>query len=87
MAAKRTISDIGPWFEARVQLQAEREAAAWAEYLRTVRAASSEIYEQSEPLAWRRLRRALAELSHDRRRLEFERDRALAELSGLRLAS
>jgi len=45
------------------------------------------VYQQAEPLAWRRLRRQIAQLAHDRRRDEFERDRALAEINGLRLAS
>ena len=41
-----------------------------------------------QPLAWRRLRRNLAELALDRRRDAFARDRALADAGadGFRLA-
>ena len=44
-------------------------------------------YETAEPFAWRRLRRGLAEIAHDRRRIEFELDRYLADARGISRAS
>jgi hypothetical protein len=87
MAHVRTITEVESWFAERlVELEA-REREAWEEYLHTVRASEGTVYEQAEALAWRRLRRTMASLAHDRRRLEFERDRAVAEIRGLRLAN
>jgi hypothetical protein len=87
MSRMRTPRDVESWFEQRHTEHAIREREAWDEYLRTTQACAESTYDQSEALAWRRLRRQLAGLAHDRRRDEFERDRALAELRGLRLAS
>jgi hypothetical protein len=87
MSRRRTPSDIEAWCENRRQEHACRERAAWDEYLMSTRGCAAAAYDQAEVLAWRRLRRQLAQLSYDRRRSEFERDRALAELYGLRLAS
>ena len=66
---------------------AERECQAWREYLATTRSDDPVRYEQAEPFAWRRLKRMLAELAGDRRRVEFEFDRALVEARGISKAS
>jgi predicted component of type VI protein secretion system len=87
MTDYRTADDVEAWFTGRMQEFAARERDAWEEYLRTIRGIDTDVYQQAEPLAWRRLRRQIAQLAHDRRRDEFERDRAVAELNGLRLAS
>ena len=87
MPGPRTISDIETWFASRVAEIASRERDGWVEYLRTIRDLDPDVYQQSEPLAWRRLRRTMAQLAHDRRRDEFERDRAVAEIRGIKLAS
>jgi hypothetical protein len=87
MTEYRTVNDVEAWFAGRVEEFAARERDVWEEYLRTIRGIDTDVYQQAEPLAWRRLRRQIAQLSHDRRRDEFERDRAVAELNGLRLAS
>jgi hypothetical protein len=86
MPEPRTLTDVENWFVSRMQEIAERERGAWDEYLCTIRGIAVEVYDQTEALAWRRLRRTMAQLSHDRRRDEFERDRAMAEIRGLRLA-
>jgi hypothetical protein len=86
MPEPRTPTDVENWFTTRMQEIAQRERGAWDEYLGTIRGLAAEVYDQSEALAWRRLRRTMAQLSHDRRRDEFERDRAIAEIRGLRLA-
>jgi hypothetical protein len=86
MAQRLTIPDIESWFAERLGELKQRELEAWREYLDALRPCDANLYEQTEPLAWRRLRRTLAGLAHDRRRDEFERDRALAEAHGLRLA-
>ena len=74
--------------DARRRDLARREQAVWDEYLRVSKGCAGDLgrYERAEPLAWRRLRRRIAELAHDRRRDAFERDRALAEAAGYRLA-
>jgi hypothetical protein len=87
MTEYHTADEVENWFAARVQELAARERDVWEEYLRTIRGIDTDVYQQAEPLAWRRLRRQIAQLAHDRRRDEFERDRAVAELTGLRLAS
>ena len=87
MTEHRTADDVDAWFAGRIQEFAARERDAWEEYLHTIRGIDTDVYQQAEPLAWRRLRRQIAQLAHDRRRDEFERDRAVAELNGLRLAS
>ncbi|MDX6376892.1 MAG: hypothetical protein QOE98_1195 [Gaiellaceae bacterium] len=87
MTPYRTANDVEAWFAGRVLDFAARERDAWEEYLLTIRGIDTDTYQQAEPLAWRRLRRQIAQLAHDRRRDEFERDRAVAELNGLRLAS
>lgn len=76
------MSDVHPQhrYHERALLHVEAEREAWREYLRTTRSCRGALYTQSEPLAWRRLRRRLAEVAHERRRDDFERDRALAEL-------
>lgn len=86
MTDHRTANDVEAWFADRMQEFAARERVAWEEYLRTIRGIDTNVYQQAEPLAWRRLRRQIAQLAHDRRRDEFERDRAVAELNGLWLA-
>jgi hypothetical protein len=86
MAQHRTPDDIETWYCERVERVVVREREAWDEYLETTRRCPEHVYSQAEPLAWRRLRRRLAELAHDRRRDAFERDRALAEAAGYRLA-
>lgn len=86
MAQHRTTNDIETWYCERLERLVTREREAWDEYLETTRRCPEHVYSQAEPLAWRRLRRRLAELAHDRRRDAFERDRALAEAAGIRLA-
>lgn len=76
--------DIERWFAERCERHDARERDAWDEYLRTTRMAPADVYDAAEPLAWRRLRRQLAELHHDRRRDAFERDRAVAETTSTR---
>jgi hypothetical protein len=46
----------------RRELAFARVAVAWKRYLTAVRACSSELYEQTEELAWRRLVGELARL-------------------------
>lgn len=87
MTEHRTTDEVERWFADRVLEFAARERDAWEEYLTTIRGIDTDVYQQAEPLAWRRLRRQIAQLAHDRRRDEFERDRAVAEINGLRLAS
>jgi predicted component of type VI protein secretion system len=87
MSQYRTTHEIETWFAGRMAEFAERERDVWEEYLRTIRGLDYAVYQQAEPLAWRRLRRQIAQLAHDRRRDEFERDRAVAEINGVRLAS
>jgi len=65
----------------------ERMSAAWGEYLAMTRASPPDVYAQTESFAWRRLRRDLAAVAQERRRVEFELDRALVELSGIRRAA
>jgi len=86
MSKSQTVHEIESGFAARADEIARREQAAWLEYLEMLRPCDADLYAETEPLAWRRLRRTLAALAHDRRRDEFERDRALAEAHGLRLA-
>ena len=86
MAQRHTTDEIESWYRERVERHVTREREAWDEYLDTCRRCPQHVYAQAEPLAWRRLRRRLAELAHDRRRDAFERDRALAEAAGYRLA-
>lgn len=86
MPDRRTISDVDEWCAVRMADVAARERTCWEEYLVTIRGANTAAYEQAEQLAWRRLRRSTAQLAHDRRRDAFERDRAVAEIRGLRLA-
>ena len=66
---------------------AARENQAWSEYLAMTRGGDELGYETAEPFAWRRLRRGLAEIAHDRRRIEFELDRSLADARGISRAS
>lgn len=75
------IEDADGWYADRCGEHARRERTAWDEYLRMTKdcAADPRLYADCEPLAWRRLRRALAEVAHLRRRDAFERDRALAD--------
>jgi hypothetical protein len=79
--------DPGAWYAARRTAHAVRERVAWDEYLRMSKgcAGNLDLYVHAEPLAWRRLRRGLAEIAHLRRRDGFERDRALAEQAPLGL--
>ena len=65
----------------------ERTGAAWGEYLAMTRASTPDVYAQTESFAWRRLRRDIATITQERRRIEFEFDRALVELSGTRRAA
>jgi hypothetical protein len=65
----------------------ERAATAWSEYLAMTRAAGVDAYTQTESFAWRRLRRDLAHVASERRRADFEHDRGLAELHGIRRAA
>jgi hypothetical protein len=65
----------------------ERTSNAWAEYLAMIRGGAPDVYAQTESFAWRRLRRDLAAIAHERRRVEFEFDRALVELLGTRRAA
>jgi hypothetical protein len=64
-----------------------RTRTAWSEYLAMTRASSPQAYADTEAFAWRRLRRALAELAGDRRRVDFEIDRLHAESRGIRRAA
>jgi hypothetical protein len=86
MAQHKTTHEIETWFRERLERLERLERETWSEYLETCRRCPEHAYAQAEPLAWRRLRRRLAELAHDRRRDAFERDRALAEAAGYRLA-
>jgi hypothetical protein len=65
----------------------ERVCTAWKEYLAMTRASAENAYDQTEPFAWRRLRRSLVELAGERRRADFELDRALADWHGTRRAA
>jgi hypothetical protein len=65
----------------------ERVRTAWTEYLAMTRASTARAYAETEAFAWRRLRRCLAELAGERRRIEFELDRQSAEARGLRRAA
>jgi hypothetical protein len=65
----------------------ERTCAAWDEYLAMTRACTRDVYPQTESFAWRRLRRDMATVAQERRRIDFEFDRALVELSGTRRAA
>jgi hypothetical protein len=87
MTKYRTANEVEGWFAGRVLELAARERDAWEEYRVTISGIDTDTYQQAEPLAWRRLRRQIAQLAHDRRRDEFKRDRAIAELNGLRLAT
>ncbi|MDX6525975.1 MAG: hypothetical protein QOI43_1486 [Gaiellales bacterium] len=60
----------------------ERVATAWQEYLAMTRAGAPGAYTQTETFAWRRLRRSLAELGAERRRIDFEHDRVVADSRG-----
>jgi hypothetical protein len=51
------------------------------------RASDPRAYVQTETFAWRRLRRSLAELAGERRRVDFEVDRQIAESRGTRRAA
>jgi hypothetical protein len=64
-----------------------RVGTAWGEYLAMTRASDPRAYVQTETFAWRRLRRSLAELAGDRRRVDFEVDRRIAESRGTRRAA
>ena len=86
MPHARTTAEVDRWFADRIVEITDRERESWDEYLRTIQGLVPEVYEQTEALAWRRLRRTMASLAHDRRRHEFERDRAVAEIRGVRLA-
>jgi hypothetical protein len=86
MAHRHTTDEIESWYAERLERHVAREREAWDEYLETTRRCPEHVYSQAEPLAWRRLRRRLAELAHDRRRDAFQRDRDLAEAAGYRLA-
>ncbi|HEY1478510.1 MAG TPA: hypothetical protein VGF46_00685 [Gaiellales bacterium] len=66
---------------------AERTSTAWAEYLAMTRASAPEVYAETESFAWRRLRRDLAAIAQERRRVEFELDRGLIDLLGTRRAA
>jgi hypothetical protein len=70
----------------RVAQLDERVRTAWKEYLAMTRAANG-AYEETEPFAWRRLRRSLVELLGERRRADFELDRAIADRHGTRRAA
>lgn len=87
MGPSGTIREIEAWYQERCARHDARERESWGEYLRTTRMAPDHVYDQAEPLAWRRLRRSLAELHQVRRRDQFERDRALVEPSAMRRAS
>jgi hypothetical protein len=65
----------------------ERTSDAWGEYLAMTRGSAPDVYAQTESFAWRRLRRDMAAIAHERRRIEFEFDRALVELLGTRRAA
>jgi hypothetical protein len=65
----------------------ERVATAWQEYLAMTRAGTPGAYAQTETFAWRRLRRCLAELAAERRRVDFEHDRVVADSRGIRRAA
>jgi hypothetical protein len=65
----------------------ERTSSAWGEYLAMTRGGAADVYVQTESFAWRRLRRDLATIAQERRRIEFEFDRALVDLLGTRRAA
>ena len=71
----------------RVARLDERTRSAWGEYLAMTRASTPDVYAETESFAWRRLRRDMAAIAQERRRIEFEFDRALVELSGTRRAA
>ena len=74
-------------YVAQVARLDERAVTAWNEYLAMTRAGAPEAYAQTEAFAWRRLRRDLAQLTSDRRRVDFEHDRSIAESRGTRRAA
>ncbi len=78
-----TSPDVTAWYAERVAAHQARERELWDAYLRVTKGCPGDLerYLHAEPLAWRRLRRGLAELAHDRRRDAFARDRAAAEAS------
>jgi hypothetical protein len=80
-------SDLHERTRAQLARVDERIGTAWNEYLAMTRAGAPAAYTQTEAFAWRRLRRSLAELAAERRRLEFELDREIAESRGLRRAA
>jgi hypothetical protein len=82
-----TEQELRRTYAERAARLAARENEAWMEYLAYIRAGEANGYESVEPFAWRRLRRALAELAHDRRRYEFELERALVDARGISRAS
>ena len=88
MSHVQTVDEIEAWFRERVERHEARQQEAWLEYLETTRRCPEHVYLQAEPLAWRRLRRNLAELAHDRRRDPIARHRpqAHAGAEGSRLA-
>ena len=65
-----------------------RERAAWDEYLGVSKGCAGDLerYHRAEPLAWRRLRRALTDVAHERRRDAREQDRLRAAARAMALA-
>jgi len=82
-----TEKELRQRYTERLAALAERECQAWREYLASTRSDDPLHYEQAEPFAWRRLKRMLAELAGDRRKVQFEHDRALVEARGATQAS
>jgi hypothetical protein len=74
-------------YQAQLARLDERIATAWNEYLAMTRAGTPGAYGQTEAFAWRRLRRDLAHITLERRRVDFEHDRQLAEDRGSRRAA
>jgi hypothetical protein len=80
-------SDLHDRHRAQLARIDEHVATAWNEYLAMTRAGTPQAYAETEAFAWRRLRRSLAELAGERRRVDFEIDRQLAESRGIRRAA
>ena len=85
--SKPSSSDLHDRTRAQLARIDERTRTAWSEYLAMTRASAPQAYADTEAFAWRRLRRSLAELAGDRRRVEFELDRQHAESRGIRRAA
>ncbi|MEO9174303.1 MAG: hypothetical protein ABI317_02230 [Gaiellales bacterium] len=82
-----THSELDRAHSERIARLDERTSSAWGEYLAMTRGSAADVYVETESFAWRRLRRDMATIAQERRRIDFEFDRALVELLGTRRAA